>query len=536
MHPNAPKNANALRLLKLGKYCATATGIIALVVLTGWIFKIDAAKRILPEFVAMNPATAVCFIFSVISVFLITEASKKTSHKITGYALAITVLIMASLKLTGIIMNKEVFIDTTLFHDALNEPGRISNSMAPNTAISFILLALSLLLINISRPGHKLPSQYVSIILGIFSLLSVLGYLYRVKFFYGFYNQIPMALPTAFGFLLMSFAVLFTHPEKGITGELTRTRSGATAAAFLIPSAVLIPTILGYLRLYIEWKGFLELEFGTSLLILSIILLLLLIIWFTIKTLNHRDDLRRQAEESLSAVNKELSAFTYSVSHDLRAPLRAMNSYSSILLKDHSADLNDEAKQFLASIQANALRMGNLVDDLLKFSHLGKKEIERTVIDMNVLTREVIDQLNRTMPHKAEISVAPLHNINGDTGLIRQAMTNLISNAIKYSSRKEKPQVRIESAELNGIITFKIIDNGAGFDMKFADKLFGVFQRLHNQDEFEGTGVGLAIVHRIITKHGGQVWAESILGEGAAFYFSLPKDPRIRSNHLKQYI
>jgi signal transduction histidine kinase len=526
MQQDSTKSNYALKLYNFGRYCAMAAAIIAVVVLVGWGLDLDYAKSILPDLVAMNPATAVCFIFSTVAFFCISGSENTRCKKNTGYVLASVVLLIASLKITGILINKDMFVDTFLFNDSLDESGKPDNRMAPNTAISFILLSISLLLLNVSNPNDRLPSQYLGVILGIFSLLSVLGYLYRVKSFYGFYNHIPMALHTALDFLLMTFAILFAHPRRGITGEMTRTRSGATAAKFLIPSAILIPMVLGYIRLYSEWKGILEFEFGTSLLILSIILLLLLMIWFTIKTLNHREDLRRRAEEGLSAANKELSSFTYSVSHDLRAPLRALNGYSNILLKDHSAALNDEAKHYLESIRANALRMGNLVDDLLKFSHLGKKEIERENIDMNTLTRDVVEQLKLNNPHKAQIHIGHLHSINGDGPLMRQVMSNLITNAVKYSSRREKPEVYIDSSEKNGVVTFRIRDNGAGFDMKFADKLFGVFQRLHNQDEFEGTGVGLAIVHRIISKHGGQVWAEAVPDNGATFYFSLPKELR----------
>jgi signal transduction histidine kinase len=512
----------ASKLQLSGRYCAIATALTGTAVLVGWTLGIEPVKRILPDLVAMNPASAVCFILSGLSFFLLTDKVNSKARRMTGYTLASIVFFASVIKMAGVLTEKDVFIDSLLFSDQLIEPNH-PNRMAPNTSISFLLLSLSLMLINILGSNDKLPSQYISITLAVFSLLSVLGYLYRIKFFYGIYSYIPMALHTAICFLMMSYAILFAHPRRGVIGELTRTKSGATAAGFLIPSAILIPMILGFFRLYSEWKGYLELEVGTSFLILSIILLLLIMIWFTIKTLNHREDLRRKAEESLSSVNQELSSFTYSVSHDLRAPLRAMNGYASILLKDHSAALNEEAKQYLESIRSNALKMGNLVDDLLKFSHLGKKEVEQQEINMTTLTNEVVDQLKRTVKHQAKISVGKLHSITGDSGLIRQVMQNLISNAIKYSARKEKPEIEISSEAKNNEIIFKIKDNGAGFDMQYKDKLFGVFQRLHNQDEFEGTGVGLAIVHRIITKHGGKVWAESKPDHGATFYFSLPK-------------
>ncbi len=226
----------------------------------------------------------------------------------------------------------------------------------------------------------------------------------------------------------------------------------------------------------------------------------------------------------LESINKELDAFTYSVSHDLRAPLRAVNGYAEMLKEDHGDKLNEDGKRIIKVIRYNAKRMGMLIDDLLTFSRLGKKELHRNNIDTNKLMQEVLKEINNYISHNAEIKVTELHHINADYTLFHQVLYNLISNAIKYSSKREKPIVEILSEENNGEIVFSVKDNGVGFDMQYKNKLFGVFQRLHSQDEFEGTGVGLAIVHRVITKHNGRVWAEGKLGEGAVFKFSLSND------------
>jgi PAS domain S-box-containing protein len=233
---------------------------------------------------------------------------------------------------------------------------------------------------------------------------------------------------------------------------------------------------------------------------------------------------RKKAEDKLHAVNKELEAFSYSVSHDLRAPLRAINGYAEILNEDYGAKLDDEGKRIIEIIRDNATRMGTLIDDLLSFSRLGRKEIQMTEIDMNELVDEVMVELNKLMTHHAKIKIGKLHQAKADYGLLRQVMFNLISNAVKYSSKKKSPIVEISSEEKNGEIIFSVKDNGAGFDMQYADKLFGVFQRLHSQDEFEGTGVGLAIVQRIISRHKGRSWAEGKVNEGAVFYFSILKN------------
>ncbi|MBI2279170.1 MAG: response regulator [Bacteroidetes bacterium] len=228
-----------------------------------------------------------------------------------------------------------------------------------------------------------------------------------------------------------------------------------------------------------------------------------------------------ELNEELKNANKELDAFTYSVSHDLRAPLRAVNGYAEMLNEDYGTHLDDEGKRLIENINYYAKKMGALIDDLLAFSRLGRKEIQVSEIDMNEMVEGVLIEMNKSITHNAKIKIGKLHQVNADYGLLHQVMFNLISNAIKYSSKKEHPIIEISSNEKNGKIVFSIKDNGAGFNMKYADKLFGVFQRLHSQEEFEGTGVGLAIVQRVISKHKGNVWAEGNINEGATFNFSL---------------
>ena len=232
---------------------------------------------------------------------------------------------------------------------------------------------------------------------------------------------------------------------------------------------------------------------------------------------------RKEAEEQLRELNKELESFSYSVAHDLLAPLRSMHGYAAMLKHDYEKVLDDEGKRIVENIKQSALKMGQLIEDLLSFSRLGRKEIRLTNIDMRELTQEAIEEISNSITHHAEISIGDLPDIMGDHNLLNQVMVNLISNAIKYSSKKEKPMIQISSEVKDGEIIFSVKDNGAGFDMKYYDKLFGVFQRLHTEREFSGTGVGLAIVYRIIAKHGGSIWAEGKVDEGATFNFTLKK-------------
>lgn len=225
--------------------------------------------------------------------------------------------------------------------------------------------------------------------------------------------------------------------------------------------------------------------------------------------------------EQLEFVNRELEAFSYSVSHDLRAPLRSINGFTKILAEEYAAHLDSEAKRYLDIIISNSKKMGQLIDDLLAFSRLGKQEVVKIRIKTRNLVENIVSELRENYPN-TEVKIRELSEINGDYAMMKQVFVNLISNAFKYSSRIAQPAIEIGSYSQKNELVFYVKDNGAGFDMKYYAKLFGVFQRLHKQKEFDGTGVGLSIVKRIITKHNGDIWAEGKESEGAVFYFSLP--------------
>ncbi|MEQ8579596.1 MAG: PAS domain-containing protein [Balneola sp.] len=233
--------------------------------------------------------------------------------------------------------------------------------------------------------------------------------------------------------------------------------------------------------------------------------------------------IRKQAE-NLEQVNKELESFSYSISHDLRAPLRSINGFSDILMEDYAEQLDEEGKRLMGIVKESAVTMGQLIDDILEFSRLGKKKIQKSEIDMTKLFESVCEVETGSYSDKQiDLKIDDLPNARGDVALIKQVVVNLVSNAFKYSSKEDKIVINIglDQSEENEVAYF-IKDNGTGFKMEYHDKLFGVFNRLHSKNEFEGTGVGLAIVKRIINKHGGKIWAESEEGKGSIFFFSLP--------------
>jgi light-regulated signal transduction histidine kinase (bacteriophytochrome) len=236
-------------------------------------------------------------------------------------------------------------------------------------------------------------------------------------------------------------------------------------------------------------------------------------------------DLELRAAE-LATANKELESFSYSVAHDLRAPLRAITGFSTMLLQDHANALDAEGRRVLGRITQGVQRMGQLIEDLLNFARIGRAEMNRSIIDMKAVAESVTETLRQDNPGRAvRVTVSPLPAARGDPALLRQVWVNLVANAFKFTRHRPEGVIEIGSYAREGENVYFVRDNGEGFDPQYAEKLFGVFQRLHSESEFEGTGIGLAIVQRVIQRHRGRVWAEGKPSAGAMFYFSMPAEP-----------
>lgn len=241
-------------------------------------------------------------------------------------------------------------------------------------------------------------------------------------------------------------------------------------------------------------------------------------------TINLEKEVANRTKE-LMAVNEELESFSYTVSHDLRAPLRSINGFSDILIEDYADKVDENGVRLLNIVKENAIKMGNLIDDILQFSRLGKKSIQAEKIDMDSLINHILSDIDLLYSDKnMEVKIHNTIDVYGDSSLIKQVVTNLLINAYKYTTNESGNCIEINSKYEDDYIVYSIKDNGVGFDMKYHNKIYGVFQRLHVDSNFEGTGVGLAIVRRIINKHKGSIWAESEIGKGSTFYFSLPKN------------
>lgn len=225
------------------------------------------------------------------------------------------------------------------------------------------------------------------------------------------------------------------------------------------------------------------------------------------------------AEEKTKEINQELESFTYSVSHDLRAPLRSIRGFTEVLSDEYGPQIDQEGNRLLKIVMKNASRMGQLIDDLLDFSRLGRKDLSYSKINVDVILSEVIQELTEHDKRNVSWNIKPLEDMRGDVNMIKQVWVNLISNALKYTRNKAEAQIEIGSYPLQGNVIYYVKDNGVGFDMKYSGKLFNVFQRLHNSSEFEGTGVGLALAYRIISRHNGKIWADAKVERGSTFSF-----------------
>lgn len=525
-----------------GFYFAAGCVIIGVLVLVGWQFDQEFLKKIIPGLVSMNPVTAICFIIIGTIIFFVNKAETSKSAIYTARAFTLLIVIIGLSCMLTNLLGIEGGIDHAFFTEKLlDKVSNIRNRMAPNTAFNFIITGISIFLCSYKTEKKTKVAQYLILVVAFVALLSIIGYIYGARSFYGVLSYIPMAINTSFCFLLISCAVLLSTCDKGLMIEFTGNYVGSVLARKLIPAVIVIPIILGFIIVYGEKAGLYINQFGTALFTAANILIFAYLIKKLKTSLNTADIARTTAEQkllemnasleektaSLNLLNKELESFSYTISHDLKAPLRAIEGYSNILQQNHADALGEEGNHLAKVIIKNSKKMSQLINDLLEFSLVSKKEFKSTHCDMDLIVKKILEEQQDLLKiKKYEIKINELYPCSGDPKIIEQVWINLISNALKYSQKKEKPLIEIGSYKEKSDNIYFIKDNGVGFNMDYANKLFGVFQRLHTETEFEGTGIGLAIVHRIVTRLGGKVWAEAKEGEGATFYFSLCAEKR----------
>ncbi len=517
-------------LKSMSQASGTTAIFVGCLVLVGWSFEIATLKSVLPGLGTMKANTALAFILAGVSVRLLKKEQASQRTRRIAHVCAFTVALLGLLTLSEYLFGWDLGIDQLLFQKSLeavatSNPGR----MAPATAINFLALGLALMLLDTRY--SQWPIQLLTLAAALIALIPLIGYVYGLHFLYTMSLYSNAAVHTWATFAVLCVGLLFARPERGLMAICTSDSAAGVMVRRLLPPVILTPAALGWLILTGQHAGLYGTEMGLSLLLVSSILFPAALILWNAASLYQMEAVRKQAERRVKentaqivAINKELESFSYSVSHDLRAPIRAIDGFARVLLEDHSKHLDPEGQRILDTIRTNTKQMGRLIDDLLAFSQVGRKGLEKTNIEMTGLAKSVAYELLQQEPGRSvAVTVESLAAAQGDHALIRQVFANLISNALKFTRHQPKPAVEIGWSRDGNEDIYYVRDNGVGFDMRYVNRLFGIFQRLHAAEEFEGIGVGLAIVQRIIHRHGGHVWAEGKINEGATFYFALPR-------------
>jgi PAS domain S-box-containing protein len=656
------------RSAALTRAAAIVSVTVGCVVLVGWLFDLEYLKSVIPGLVSMKANTAIGFILAGLSLWLLrTEAFRSASHSVngavTGSALALVVVVLGASTMSEWIFDWNLGIDQLLFTEPADTVGTtVPGRMAPTTAFSFVMAGLSLLLLNRKRATWMVQAS--CLMMALVSMLAVVSYAYRL----GDRWQLAtlMAFPTAIAFCVLAAGVLLARPGRGLMRVVLSESAGGTLARRSLPAAVLVPLVLGWLRLRGQYAGLYGTEFGLAMMTTLTMGILGGLIWWnasfafrmeeterradeelreseqrfratfehaaigfalvapdgrwlhvndkicgiagytreellglTFQDITHPEDLdadldlvgrvlageietyslekrcirkdrsivfinqtvslvrdergepryfiaaiedisgRKRAEVELRQLNatlesrvasrtaelqhtlREVESFSYSVSHDLRAPLRAIEGFSGILTTQHAAELSAGARQSLQRVRDNAKQMGRLIDDLLTLSLLSRQAMRLETVSHGALVGNCLELLQPELDGRSvEIVIGDLPECEGDAGLLKLVWMNLLSNAVKFTRKREAARIEV-GCRRNGESVYFVRDNGVGFKVAFADKLFAAFQRLHSAEEYEGTGVGLATVERIVRRHGGRVWAEAELDHGATFHFTL---------------
>ena len=522
---------------------ATILGCLALAVsltaMLGWLIGERGLRSFTDGHADMKANTAVALALAATALLIqASEASGRRSRRLS-LVLAVTVGAISFLTLLEWATGLDLGIDQFLFRDVAragaDQPGR----MAPGSAVALVLISTSIVLTAL---GHRpLLRQLCLLGAAVIGLVALLGYASDLPGLYGFPADRRMALPTALALLALGAGLLAAQPGSGPMAYVNRLSPGARMGVRLLPAVIVIPTTLALLRLAGTKLGLVDTATGSWLVYVSTIGLFCWVIVVYARRLDAAEDKRRaevaeqhrQVEElnatleqrvqqqtsELQAANHELEAFAYSLAHDLRAPLRAIGGFGARLERRHGDQLGDGGLELLARIRAASGRMGDLIDAMLLLSEVTRRQLTFVPIDLAEIAHEVADELqaedeNRRVQFEIQEGLFVL----GDEQLLRILMRNLLENAWKFTAHRDDARIDVKRAD-RGV--FAISDNGAGFNMDFADLLFKPFSRLHREDEFPGTGIGLTTAERIALRHGGAVWGWGEPDAGATFYIKL---------------
>ncbi|MGB9978773.1 sensor histidine kinase [Methanobacterium sp.] len=414
------------------------------------------------------------------------------------------------------------------------EPYGATNTFSPNrisfiTAIELVITSIALLILD-KKVNKHVPTQYLMILVGILALMVLLGYLYNAPEFYQIYNYNAASIYGGVSFMLIFLAVLAARPERGFMMVLTSGEYGSVFGLRILLALAIISVFLGWLRIVGQNLGYYSAAFGTTLYTISILIILSILVWNSILSLNKTDRERKGANEELrknleelEISNRELKSFAFITSHDLQEPLRTIASYAQLIERRYKGQLDPDADEFLEYMVSGAKRMKSMIQGLLDYSQVEAKGNEFKVINSEKALDTALCNLQHSIDHcHAEITYDNLPLILADECQIVRVFQNLIGNALKFRKKDEAPKIHISAKKDGNEWIFSVKDNGIGIDDQYFDMIFEVFKRLHAIGEYSGAGIGLAIVKRIIDRHGGHIWVESSPGKGSKFYFTIP--------------
>ena len=532
-------------LRKAARAGAAIALAIGVAIVAGWLLRLDWLKTL---GVGQRPAKFNAAIGLVLlNASLLLQMTRGRLARFAAPALAATAALLGAVTLVEYLSGVDLRIDQALIRDpvfALPEgaPGR----MAANVALLLLLLGLGLLWLPTRRVGL---SQVLAMGGLLMALVAIMGYLHGPESYFALAFHTALSIHMACALAVTSSAMLLARSEAGWVAPFSRRNAGGALLRRLVPAATLAPVgfdLVGYLEgeLGVAEQTYLALDGLLTIVALGVIAILSArMVERGEKALRASEARYRQLFENLQATelkvrqlneslaqrageltvaNKELEAFSYSVSHDLRAPLRSIDGFSQALLEDQGDRLDAQGREHLGRVRKASQRMAHLIDDLLNLSRLSRAPMVRSQVDLSALARELIEDLRHQFPdRRVEVHVEPGVVAEGDVRLLRVVLENLLGNAFKFTAHRDPGEIWFGQVASASGRQFFVRDNGAGFNMAYVGKLFAPFQRLHKVEEFSGTGIGLATVQRIVQRHGGRAWAEGIEGKGATFWFTV---------------
>lgn len=507
----------------------------------GILFDQEQISRVSPDYVPIAPSSAVAITALTLGLFLLIHFKAAAWTRVFASVLAAFVLLVAFGGLLSALSPTSFDLEQFLFGYNKIESGVQLGHMSPIAATGFILIAVGIAIAVSARtkPRWLQASAVMGLLVILTGLIGVLGYAYGSPLLYGSSIR-PIALEATVSLVFLGVSLICAvgpeyWPAKSLTGPLVKARLLRT----FVPIMVIVTLVMGWI-----YEEALQTAGNPAIVASLIALVSAAIVVIGVARLAQRiggdvdrstrelmraeQSLRTLNEElkmnsnALTSLNKELEAFAYSVSHDLRAPVRHMDGFASLLQEEYSEKLDDRGKDYLNRMRASAKKMATLIDDLLKLSKAAKGEMRVQPVDVSSVAKGIADRLQADSPErKAEFVIAEDVWVRGDPQLLEVVLDNLLGNAWKFTSKNPVTRIEFGRIAADGATVHFVRDNGVGFESARADKLFAPFSRLHSEEEFPGNGIGLATVRRIIAKHGGEAWAEGKVGAGATFYFTI---------------